>query len=96
MDWKSQCQEWGIDPEEVRIVSRRYDMYRDYWEGKGREGLPLDRWFSWYHTEKASEAGDPTASGCSVAPDSVNASTLNHPARFLQVLKRHRDDTTGG
>ena len=94
MDWMTQCREWGIDPEEVRIVSQRYELYAQYWQEKGRQGLPLERWFNWYRTEKASEAGDPTASGCSVDPESVNASTLNHPERFLEILKRHRQDAS--
>ena len=92
MDWKAQCLEWGIDPDEVRLVSQRYDMYRNYWQGKGRQGLPLERWFNWYRTEKVSEAGDPAASGCSVDPNSANASTLGNPALFLKVLRSHREE----
>jgi hypothetical protein len=67
--WRQRCAELGLDPQEVKSVSGRYDMYQRYTDERGGETLSLERWYSWYRVEKLSEGHamrTPPVQGCSV------------------------------
>ncbi len=88
-DWQAMCRAAGIEPDEVRLVYRRYEAYRRFTETASGEAIPLERWFRFYHREKTSEgiqAGAPAAGGCSAGGDAVNDACLKRPAEFLRAL----------
>ena len=96
-DWLNLCSAERIDPDEVRLVFDRYDAYRRYTKGKIGDSAVLERWFRFYHMEKASE-GDkagPAPSGCSVDSDAVNNACIKRPGPFLAVLKAYDAAQTG-
>ena len=94
-DWRQQCQLLGLDPLEVKKVSSRYDMYKNYTEKQTGEFLALERWYKWYRIEKLSEghaSRTPPADGCSVGPDSDgDAEPVISEAAFLTLLKLFRN-----
>ena len=46
-NWRARCRELGLDPQEVKAVSSRFDMYDKYTREQGQDPLPLDRWYKW-------------------------------------------------
>ena len=92
--WLSLCSQYGLDPDEVRIVSGRYDMYKDYNDTDSSTALPLDRWYRWYRIEKLAEghaAIGASVAGCSVDPGAEVRQQVLGEAEFLQVLKLYRE-----
>ena len=87
-DWQALARDYRIDPDEVRLVFARYEAQRAFNAGRGA-GLPLARWFEFYHLEKSSEGAQagPAPSGCSVDSDAVNNACIYRPAEFLKVLQ---------
>jgi len=87
--WPDECRSAGIDPGEVERVAGYYDKYRQYTLAAHAEPLVLDRWFRWYHIEKASEAAGQGAApaGCSVDDQSQGNSLIRQPDVFLKMLK---------
>ncbi len=93
-DWRARCGELGLDPQEVKAVSRRYDMYRDYTDSQGGATLPLARWYAWYRVEKLTEGHamqTPPAQGCSVDAGTERTGIVVSEPDFLQVLLMYRD-----
>lgn len=91
--WRIRCTELGLDPQEVKAVSGRYDMYARYTSSQGSEVLPLDRWYKWYRVEKLSEGHamlTPPVAGCSVGADTMPAGPVVGESDFLQLLELYR------
>lgn len=93
--WLKLCRTEGIDPEEVRLVFRRYAAYRNYTDKLSR-AIGLEQWFSFYHMEKSSERDDalPAPAGCSVDSGAVNNSCIKRPKEFLKVLRAYAESRT--
>jgi len=95
-DWQAEAREIGLDPDEIRRVSDRYDMYASYTASQDAEVLPLDRWYKWYRIEKLSEGHgmiQPPAQGCSVsadAPGDLPSGEVVSEKAFLQLLTLYR------
>jgi hypothetical protein len=88
--WDSECERLGLDPFEVRKVSQRYDMYRNYTEQQAGQCLPLERWYKWYRIEKLSEGHAtrmPPAAGCSIEPGAEDEQPVVSEREFLGLLK---------
>jgi hypothetical protein len=51
---RTRCTELGLDPQEIKAVSSRYDMYKSYTDQHGGDTLNLPRWYQWYRVEKLS------------------------------------------
>jgi len=88
-DWRDECREERIDPDEVRLVYQRYEAYRRFTDSGAGEAIALEQWFRFYHLEKSTEgiqAGAPAPGGCSADGDAVNNACLKKPAGFLRVL----------
>ena len=84
----------GLDPLEVRKVSSRYDMYKNYTDEKTGKSLPLERWYKWYRIEKLSEGHatrNPPADGCSVGADTTTPEPVISETDFLQLLRMYRE-----
>jgi hypothetical protein len=93
-DWQTRCTEIGLDTEEVRKVSHRYDMYKDYTDNSSSETLPLDRWYKWYRVEKISEGhgmATPPAEGCSVTFNQSDRGPVISEQDFLNLLQDYRN-----
>ena len=96
MDWRARCREIGLDPQELKAVSRRYDMYREYTDAQGGNTLDLPRWYKWYRVEKLSEGHamlTPPVQGCSVSADAGNPAVggpVVSEADFLALLQAYR------
>ncbi len=91
--WRARCIELGLDPQELRAVSQRYDMYRSYTDEQGGDTLPLDHWYKWYRIEKLSEGHAmlaPPDQGCSVGPDVHQSGNVVGEQDFLQLLQSYR------
>ena len=95
-NWRQRCGELGLDPQEVKSVSKRYDMYHEYTRTRSAELLDLERWYKWYRIEKLSEGHamlTPPEPGCSVSSD-LGAPTEGEgvvsEADFLQLLRLYR------
>ena len=91
--WQLRCAELGLDTQEVKSVSRRYDMYERFTGSQGSQVLPLDRWYKWYRIEKLSEGHAmlaPPVAGCSVGPDTVASGPAVSEEEFLQLLILYR------
>jgi hypothetical protein len=91
--WRERCAELGLNPQEVKSVSGRYEMYERYTGLQGSEVLPLDRWYKWYRIEKLSEGHamlTPPVAGCSVGPDTAASGPVVSEADFLQLLNLYR------
>ena len=94
--WRQRCSELGLDPQEVKNVSRRYDMYKQYHDQHGGDTLPLDRWYSWYRVEKISEGHAmlaPPEQGCSVGSEVVTDGPIVTEQDFYQLLVLYRGAT---
>jgi len=94
-DWRAQCAALGLDPQDVKNVSGRYDMHVQYNSEHGASVLPLQRWYKWYRVEKLSEGHamlQPPPSGCSIGPDSnqAEAAQIVGEQEFLQLLELYR------
>jgi len=100
-NWRQATSELGLDPDEVRRVSERYDMHRDYNLKQNAEVLPLDRWYKWYRMEKLSEGHgmiQPPAQGCSIsgaADSDVPTGEVVSEAAFLRLLELYRAGQPG-
>lgn len=93
-DWRSLCEQHSLDPDEVRIVAERFDMYTSYTESTAGSALPLERWYKWYRIEKLSEGhaatGAPPA-GCSVSADASGRVEVLGEPEFLRLLQLYRE-----
>ena len=91
--WRQFSSELGLDPQEVKSVSKRYDMYKSYTDEQGGNTLPLARWYKWYRVEKLSEGHamlQPPEPGCSVGPEIDESGTTVSEADFLRLLELYR------
>jgi len=91
--WQELCTKLGLDPQEVKTVSKRYDMYRSYTDQQGGNTLALPRWYKWYRIEKISEGHGmiaPPAQGCSVDANTESSGTVVSEQNFLQLLQLYR------
>ena len=94
--WRDRCAELGLDPQEVKAVSSRYDMYRKYTDAQGGDTLPLPRWYKWYRVEKLSEGHamrTPPEVGCSITTAAPAAGAVVSEGDFLQLLEAYRQAT---
>jgi len=95
--WLLDAKTLGLDPDELRRVSERYDMHCSYNAEMGAEILPIERWYHWYRIEKVSEGhgmSQPPAQGCSVseaAPAELPAGEVVSEQDFLRLLLSFRD-----
>ena len=92
-DWRARAAGLGLDPQEVKSVSRRYDMYKTYTDAQGGNTLPLARWYKWYRIEKLSEGHAmlaPPAEGCSVSPETLPSGGVVSEPDFLALLELYR------
>ncbi len=92
--WRSRCVELNLDPQEIKAVSRRFDMYHEYTTAQGGDTLPIDRWYGWYRVEKLSEGHamqTPPVQGCSVEVGTERTGAVISEPDFLQVLLMYRD-----
>jgi hypothetical protein len=92
-NWRQLCTELGLDAQEVKNVSKRYDMYKRYNDEQGGDTLPLERWYKWYRVEKLSEGHAmlaPPAEGCSIDPDAGPQGPVVSEADFLALLLLYR------
>ncbi len=92
-DWRDRCRALGLDLQEVKAVSRRYDMYRSYTDAQGGDTLSLERWYKWYRIEKLSEGHallTPPEQACSVGPDAGSSGPVVSESDFLQLLRAYR------
>ena len=93
--WRSRCNALGLDPQEIKSVSQRYDMYRRYTDDQGTEILPLARWYKWYRVEKLSEGHamlTPPVADCSVGPEVQADGPVISEADFLALLRLYRGE----
>lgn len=94
-DWRSRCRELGLDTQEVKAVSQRYDMYKSFTDDQGGETLSLERWYKWYRVEKLSEGHamlSPPEQACSVGPEIESNSPVVSEADFLRLLLSYRQN----
>ena len=93
-DWRQTARVLGLDPQEIKSVSARYDMYRDYTDAQeGAETLDLPRWYKWYRLEKLSEGHamiTPPVQGCSVGPETAKQDPVISEQDFLELLMQYR------
>ena len=92
--WRQRCAELGLDPQEVKSVSSRYEMYRRYTDEQGGNTLPLARWYKWYRVEKLSEGHamlTPPVAGCSVESETGSPGPVVSEADFLSILQLYRE-----
>jgi hypothetical protein len=91
--WRHRCRELGLDPQELKSVSSRYDMYKTFTDAQGGETLSLSRWYKWYRVEKLSEGHAmlaPPVQGCSVGPEIETDGPIVSEPDFLQLLELYR------
>jgi hypothetical protein len=91
--WRQHCRELGLDPQELKSVSSRYDMYKSFTDDQGGETLSLARWYKWYRVEKLSEGHAmlaPPVQGCSVGPEIESTGPVISEPDFLQLLELYR------
>jgi hypothetical protein len=96
-DWRSRCRSLGLDPQELKSVSSRYDMYQRFTDEQGGDTLPLDRWYRWYRVEKLSEGHamlTPPESGCSIGPDVAASGPVVSESDFFALLLLYRGQAT--
>ena len=95
-NWRARCRELGLDPQEIKSVSRRYDMYREYNAQQNVEVMELPRWYKWYRVEKLSEGHamlTPPEQGCSVSAEDARlneAAPAVSESEFLSLLQAYR------
>jgi len=97
--WRNRCIELGLDPQELKSVSSRYDMYKKFTDDNAGNTLPLPRWYKWYRVEKLSEGHamlSPPVSGCSVGPDTESQGPVISEPDFLALLQLYRSETSAG
>ncbi|MGI9291053.1 MAG: hypothetical protein ACR2QG_07225 [Gammaproteobacteria bacterium] len=94
--WRARARALGLDPGEVKKVSSRYDMYREYTDAQeGTESLDLERWYKWYRVEKISEGHGlamPPVQGCSVETGTETSDEVVSEPDFLELLHAYRGD----
>ncbi len=91
--WRERCKELGLDPQELKSVSSRYEMYKSFTDAQGGETLGLARWYKWYRVEKLSEGHamvTPPVQGCSVGPEIETTAPVIGEPDFLQLLELYR------
>ena len=91
--WRARCAELGLDPQEVKSVSKRYDMYQRYTDDQGGDTLPLERWYKWYRVEKLSEGHamlTPPEQDCSVQVGAERTGPVVSEQDFLQLVLLYR------
>jgi hypothetical protein len=91
--WRVRCSALGLDPQELKSVSGRYDMYKSYTDEHADDTMELARWYKWYRVEKLSEGHGmltPPAEGCSIGPDTGPAGPIVSEADFLELLRLYR------
>ena len=96
-NWRARCRELGLDIQEVKAVSQRYDMYRSYTDEQGGDTLDLERWYKWYRIEKLSEGHamlTPPEQACSVGPEIDRSGPVVSESDFLQLLLAYRQTRT--
>ena len=94
--WRQRCVELGLDPQEVKSVSSRYDMYKKFTDENGGNALPVPRWYKWYRVEKLSEGHamlSPPVAGCSVGPETESQGQVISGPDFLALLQLYRSET---
>lgn len=94
--WRQRCVELGLDPQEVKSVSSRYDMYKKFTAENGGNVLPVPRWYKWYRVEKLSEGHamlSPPVAGCSVGPETEAQGQVISGPDFLALLQLYRSET---
>lgn len=94
ISWRNRCRELGLDPQEVKSVSSRYDMYKTFTDAQGGDTLDLPRWYKWYRVEKMSEGHAmlaPPVQGCSVGPETDTEGPVISEPDFLQLLELYRE-----
>ncbi len=92
-EWISLCTGYGLEPDEIKIVSGRYDMYKDYTDSGTSATLPLERWYKWYRIEKLDEghaALGGSVAGCSIEPEAAGREQVLGETEFLQVHELYR------
>jgi hypothetical protein len=92
-NWRNRCRELGLDVQEVKAVSRRYDMYKSYTDNQGGDTMTLERWYKWYRVEKLSEGHamlTPPEQACSVGPDIEASGPVVSESDFLRLLISYR------
>lgn len=92
-NWRALCRELGLDTQEVKAVSQRYDMYKTFTDAQGGETLSLERWYKWYRVEKLSEGHamlTPPEQACSVGPEIESNSPVVSESDFLRLLILYR------
>jgi len=97
-DWRTRCSELGLDPQELKSVSGRYDMYKRFTDDQGGNTLPLARWYKWYRVEKLSEGHamlTPPAADCSVGQEAAGPGPVVGEATFLELLQLYRAAASG-
>ncbi len=96
ISWRQRCISLGLEPQEVKSVSSRFDMYKRYTDEQGGDTLPLDRWYKWYRVEKISEGHGmlaPPVEGCSIGPDTNASGPVVSETDFLELLQLYRSPT---
>jgi hypothetical protein len=92
--WRQRARVLGLDPQEIKSVSSRYDMYKQYTDAQdGAETLNLTRWYKWYRVEKLSEGHamtTPPAQDCSIGPETSAEGPVISEPEFLQLLMQYR------
>ena len=94
--WRQRCVELGLDPQEVKSVSSRYDMYKKFTDENGGNALPVPRWYKWYRVEKLSEGHamlSPPVAGCSVGAETESQGPVISEPDFLALLQLYRTET---
>jgi hypothetical protein len=92
-DWRASCDNLGLDHQQLKAVSQRYDMYSSFTDEQGGDKLPLKRWYKWYRVEKLSEGHamqTPPDQACSVGPDVHQSGSVVSEQDFLQLLQSYR------
>ncbi len=92
--WRQRAKALGLNPQEIKSVSSRYDMYKQFTDAQdGAETLDLQRWYKWYRVEKLSEGHamtTPPEQGCSIGPDTAEQGPVISVQDFLQLLMQYR------
>jgi hypothetical protein len=95
--WRQRARALDLDPQEIKSVSSRYDMYKQYTDAQdGAETLDLPRWYKWYRVEKLSEGHamtTPPAQGCSIGPETAADSPVISEQEFLRLLMQYRGNS---
>jgi hypothetical protein len=96
ISWRARCTELGLDPQEIKAVSGRYDMYKRYTDQHSGDTLNLPRWYKWYRVEKLSEGHamlTPPANDCSIDSGAMAGGPAVSEQDFLALLQLYRRPT---